>query len=571
MKLRPSSVSRRSVSRRSVSRRLPRLTMRVRMTALVGLAAALVLVPAAVFGPIWVEYALLNDVFDDEAALQSQNIEPLLDRMDQSDTALANPATQPSLASSSDSQSNPQAIAIVGLSASEALYMQAEARHILRALSELDRLGHLDDLLQITDSTRESGVPVVMSTGVVAAFSLRDPTVVTVIDSNPPYLPVITVFGLNDLVYKLGGFELLGVETQLSGFGSDIAAPQSFQQIAFASRNTDGTAFVVAADIGNVIRSIDRIQAIMWVVIPLAVLAVVLLAWLLTGRALRPVEQITEQVEEINAGTLGDRVPQPGTGDEIDRLATTMNTMLNRLEHNDTRLRQFVSDASHELRTPVAVLRSEAELALKQPQNASAGELATGVLGEAERLQRIVDDLLVLARHDENSSPRLNDAIDLDDIVLAEGARSRAVAVDMSGVSAGRVNANPETASRIVAHLLDNATHHAQEGVAVTLVTEARPSPDSTAGANSKANSKANDKVVLCVDDDGPGIGIADRQRIFERFTRLSEARSRNNGGAGLGLAVVKALVSELGGEVTVADSPLGGARFIVTLPHATP
>ena len=547
--------------RAAPARRLPRLTVRARMTVLVGLAAAVVLVPATVIGPDRVEQALLDDVFDEAAAGQAENIGPLLDLMRRSYTGGEITAEQFAQSDGSSPQEDLPEIEMSGLSADEILSMlMGEARFVREYLIELDRLGHLDGLLGITRSDRRSGVPVVMSNGVIAAFSVTEVAGARLIEPASVDYPVITVFGLNDLIYRTVGFEpaVLKDQSSLAGLGDQRF--RTAQRIAFVSRNLGGTDFVVAADISNVIRSVDRVRSIMWFATPFAVLAAALAAWMITGRALRPVERITEQVQQINAGTLGARVPHPGTGDEIDRLAATMNAMLDRLENSDTRLRQFVSDASHELRTPVAVLHSEAEVALQGPGDSPVADLAAGVLVEAERLQRIVDDLLVLARHDESRSPRPAEEIDLDDIVLEEAARSRAVPIDVSAVSAGRVTAAPDRADRIVAHLLDNAAHHARERAAVSLTT--RPAAGSASAAGREA--------VLSIDDDGPGIDEADRDRIFERFTRLSESRSRDTGGAGLGLAVVRALVTELGGRVTVEDSPLGGARFTVILP-ATP
>ncbi len=533
------------------------------MTVLVGLAAALVLIPAAAFGPNRVEQALIGDVFDDAAAGQAENIEFLLGLMRQPNAGGTSPAGQFARSDSSFPQSSSLEVEIDGFTADEASYIQDEARRILAALGDLDRLGHLDGLLRITRSNRQSGVPVVMSNGSLVAFSPEGHAVAERQEpgaGDSPVITVFTVFELTDLVNRAGGFQASAFKDKLSRADlSDDPIPTT-QPIAFASRNVGGTDFVVAADISNVIRSVDRIQSIMWFVTPFAVLAAALVAWMLTGRALRPVAQITKQVGEINSGTLGERVPRPGTGDEIDRLATTMNAMLGRLEHSDTRLRQFVSDASHELRTPVAVLHSEAEVALRKPADSPVADLAAGVLAEAQRLQRIVDDLLVLARHDESRNPLPSQAIDLDDIVLEEAARSRAVPIDVSAVSAARVTASPDRTGRIVAHLLDNAARHARERAAVSLTTRPALDPASTTGQ----------EAVLTVDDDGPGIDKADRDRIFERFTRLSEARSRDTGGAGLGLAVVKVLVTELSGQITVEDSPLGGARFTITLP-ATP
>jgi signal transduction histidine kinase len=259
---------------------------------------------------------------------------------------------------------------------------------------------------------------------------------------------------------------------------------------------------------------------------PLLVVVAAAATWFLTGRALSPVRRMTRQVGVISGGTLHERVAVPGTGDEIQELGSTMNAMLDRLEADDQRLRQFVSDASHELRSPVAVLRSEAEVALRADSAVETSELAEGVLGESLRLERIVADLLVLARGDEARTPTNTIAIDLDDVVLAEAARRRRVPVDVQSVSAGRVRGTREGCERVLVHLLDNAARHADTAVTVGLAT-------------------ADGTVTLTVDDDGPGIPETDRARIFERFTRLEAARTRDTGGAGLGLAVVAATVRQ--------------------------
>jgi signal transduction histidine kinase len=165
-------------------------------------------------------------------------------------------------------------------------------------------------------------------------------------------------------------------------------------------------------------------------------------------------------------------------------------------------------------------------------------------------MSALVDDLLSLARHDEALAPP-GGPVDLDDIVLTEARRPRRVTVDIGGVSAGQVRGRVDELTRVVAHLLDNAARHAASKVAVSL-------------------ESLGDHVVLSVDDDGPGVPSEHRDRVFERFVRLDEARERDRGGAGLGLAVVASVVSAGGGDVTVTDSELGGARFTIVFPAAT-
>jgi signal transduction histidine kinase len=272
--------------------------------------------------------------------------------------------------------------------------------------------------------------------------------------------------------------------------------------------------------------------------------------WFVAGRALRPVGAITDQVKEITSGTLSERVPEPKAADEVGVLARTMNTMLGRLENSDLRRRQFVSDASHEFRTPVAVLRSEAEVARRAPDSTSIDDLASVVLGESKRLEGLVEDLLSLARGDEARSLDATAAIDVDEIVLAEAERTRALAVDKRAVSAGRVIGHEDDMHRVIAHLLDNSARHGESTVAVGVET-------------------MSETVRIWVDDDGPGITEDERERIFGRFIRLDDARNRDVGGAGLGLAVVHETVARMKGTIEVLDSPLGGARFQIELPAA--
>jgi signal transduction histidine kinase len=270
-------------------------------------------------------------------------------------------------------------------------------------------------------------------------------------------------------------------------------------------------------------------------------------AWGVMGRALRPVEALRREVAAIAGDSLERRVPRPGGNDEIARLADTMNDMLARLEASARRQRRFVADASHELRSPLASARTQVEVALRHLGRADAEAVLRGVLAEHDRLDRLTDDLLRLARLEEGA-PRATAPVDLEEIVARETVRLAGVAVDDRRVLAGRVTGDHQQLTSVVRNLLDNAARHARQRVAVSL------GPDA-------------DRVHLLVDDDGPGVPHADRDRIFERFARLDQARDRSRGGNGLGLAIVRSVVVNHGGTVSVEDAPLGGARFRVTLP----
>ena len=314
------------------------------------------------------------------------------------------------------------------------------------------------------------------------------------------------------------------------------------------SMSSGQVTIAIATPLTDLQRSVDTLARSLWIGTPGLIVLVGLVAWVLIGRALRPVEAIRAQVDEITATTLDRRVPVPHTDDEVARLARTMNGMLDRLEAASARQRAFVSDASHELRSPVSTIRTELEVASADAAHADWPEMARRTLGETERLSRLVDDLLALARLDEAQGPPRRLPVDLDDLVLEEGARMHRVPVSTVGVSAGRVAGDERQLTQVVRNLVDNAQRHATSRVAVTL----RPDGDA---------------LSLIVDDDGPGVPEADRALIFDRFTRLDEARGRAAGGAGLGLAVVRRVVEQHGGTVTVTDSPLGGARFVVCLP----
>lgn len=320
--------------------------------------------------------------------------------------------------------------------------------------------------------------------------------------------------------------------------------------VSVASTNLDRVVTLTAtSSLQPVLAGVDALRGLLRFAIPLLVLVVGGMTWLVTGRSFRPVAAITNQVDRITGSRLDERVPVPNSRDEVAHLATTMNGMLDRLATSRQQQRQFISDASHELRSPVAASRATLEVALASPEATDWRATATTVLEEQQRLADLIDDLLLLTRIDEDG-PTSFEQVDLDDIVLAETSRPRRVPIDASMIGAARVHGDHRHLVRLVRNLIDNATRHATSDVAVWLTTE-------------------GDDIVLAVDDDGPGIPEPDRLRIFERFVRLSDARSRNDGGSGIGLALVRAVATAHGGTVTVGDADLGGARFEVCLPRS--
>lgn len=371
-------------------------------------------------------------------------------------------------------------------------------------------------------------VEVDLTTGRVAPVG---PTAL-VLDEKSRILPTYELFDIAE-------FFLLGDEpVEVDDFGV-VEVPLS-----------DSAVVVGAQGLDEVEASITALRGPLWLGAALLTLLTGLVAWALTGRALRPVSAIAHRVAEISGGSLHERIPEPESSDEIAELAQTMNGMLDRLESSDQRRRRFVSDASHELRSPVATIRSVTEVAARRPDRADWPEVADDVLAETQRLEDLVADLLQLARADEGRLVTEADEVDLDDVVLAEIGRPRSVPVDGAGVGAARVHGRVDELQRMVRHLVDNAARHAASQATVQLRSD-------------------GSQARLTVDDDGPGIAPADRALIFERFVRLDQARTRDRGGAGLGLSVAAAVAAAHGGSIEVGQSPSGGARFEVLVPLA--
>jgi signal transduction histidine kinase len=287
---------------------------------------------------------------------------------------------------------------------------------------------------------------------------------------------------------------------------------------------------------------------------PVVLFALALVVWLALGRALARLDRIRAEVDAIGHDQLDRRVADDGRRDEVGRLAATMNRMLSRVDESVQRQRRLVADVSHDLQGPLATQRLSLELALASPDAVGTDAvdsevLRHEVLGATGEMERLVDDLLVLAAADEGA-PAPTTAVDLEAVVLEEVARVRSgarVPVDTSGVSAGPVHANPTELRRVVRNLLDNAVTHAASRVDLRLgTTDAR--------------------VVLDVADDGPGVPVDERERVFERFHRGDPSRSRGSAGTGLGLAIARTLAERADGTLVLVDEG-PGACFRLSLP----
>jgi signal transduction histidine kinase len=295
---------------------------------------------------------------------------------------------------------------------------------------------------------------------------------------------------------------------------------------------------VVAQSLRPVIESSEAMtQTLQWGM-PALVLVVGLATFFFVGRSLRPVEAIRRRVATITAQELHSRVPVPAARDEVASLAETMNAMLDRLEASADAQRRFVADASHELRSPLATVQVGLDYLATITTPANGLQQLRRLQAETERLGKLVADLLLLARVDEHGLSLRHDDVDLDDLAYTERDRLHArhpELVVQARISPVRVRGDAARLERALRNLGDNAARHATSRVTLAVWADAE-------GAH------------LAVADDGPGIGSADRQRVFERFVRLDGSRTREDGGSGLGLPISKEIVVGHGGEISVAD-----------------
>ncbi|WP_420112365.1 HAMP domain-containing sensor histidine kinase [Pseudactinotalea sp.] len=336
-----------------------------------------------------------------------------------------------------------------------------------------------------------------------------------------------------------------------------LVAPEELPERLAAAAGDDGLLVVAAVPLGDVTATAGTLAWLLVGVVPVLVLGVGLAVWLVLGRALRPVEDLRVAAAEVAQTGGRGSLPVPATG-ELAALATTLNTMLDRLDAAAVaeraaassarsaadRQQAFVADAAHELRSPIASLRTALEVAERHPEAYPPEELVADLGADVTRIAALVEDLLLLAR--VGSRPRRTDVLDLAEIaarVAQEDGGAPQVEIEGEGIAVG----DGAAVGRVLRNLVANAKRHASGRVRVSV---------------------ADGEVT--VDDDGRGVPEADRERVFERFVRLEEARERDAGGSGLGLAIARELAREQGGDVALADSPWAGLRARLTLPTWT-
>jgi signal transduction histidine kinase len=321
--------------------------------------------------------------------------------------------------------------------------------------------------------------------------------------------------------------------------------------VADAGRAGDPVRVLVARSTADVAQGVHILRVTLLVAFPLLVVLLGVVAWRVVGAALRPVEALRAGAEEITGAARSDRLPVPDSGDEIHRLAVTLNDMLHRLDAARARQRAFVADAAHELRSPLTNMRTELEVAQRLADDTDWPALADDLLTDVHRLSRLVDDLLLLARADDAATralPAPAEPVELGELLGEVAARYPAVRYERPADPLPTTG-DRDALARVVANLLDNAVRHAEKRVVL-----------------SAAADGAYQRISVC--DDGPGIPAADRQRVFHRFTRLDDARARDAGGSGLGLAIVRELVRRHHGTVTLGDAE-PGLRADVRLPRS--
>ncbi len=409
----------------------------------------------------------------------------------------------------------------------------------------------------IQTTAREQAESIALSIGrgdanITLPVQSNEDSITQVVDASSGAVVAGSVAAPDEPVSKMRPAPGVFAHQSVEHFGTE--GQSDFLIVAYGAAGPNGNYVILIGDsLESVTNATVVLIALFGIAVPALIVFVGIVTWTVSGKALRPVQEIRTQVERIESTDLSQRVPEPEAQDEIGQLARTMNLMLARLEASTDKQRRFVADASHELRSPLAGIQARLEVDLAYPDGADWRTTGKDVLDETHRLARLVEDLLTLARLDENSRalPAFI-AVDLDEVVLAETAQLKALSintVDTSRVSGAQVRGNRDALRRVVRNLLDNADRHATSTVSIAL-------------------EENDSEIVLTITDDGPGIPLDKQAAIFERFTRLDEGRTRDAGGTGLGLAIVREIATAHGAVVTVANTP--GAAFTITFPVPT-
>jgi signal transduction histidine kinase len=332
-----------------------------------------------------------------------------------------------------------------------------------------------------------------------------------------------------------------------------IDAGERLAVAASNARDAKSSYHVLAAvplDIAD--RADSRLMRVLLLVFPGLLILSALVISSVVHRALRPVESIRKEVALISSSDLSRRVPVASGDDEISRLGETMNSMLSRLQRSVEQQRNFVADASHELRSPLASLRSQLEVSTEERPDPQWQATVDGMLIDHDRLERLIRDLLLLARLDTKDA-LVFEPFDIGYLVRQEMERRPRPANLERVVHAANsiISGDSDAIARVVRNLVDNAERHANSKVTVSV------------------EAIRNKTVTLTVENDGPSISPHDAERIFERFTRLDDARTSDSGGSGLGLAIVRDLVESHNGTIAVENTQ-SGVRFRITLPAPT-
>jgi signal transduction histidine kinase len=334
--------------------------------------------------------------------------------------------------------------------------------------------------------------------------------------------------------------------------GSRVGLDSPLRITAVPAGSADARRTVVVAQEFDTIEDSQRTLGLtLLATYPLLLAVLAFIAWRVIGAALRPVEALRSTAERISGAGQGTRLPVPASRDEVHALAVTLNSMLDRLEASRSRQRTFVADAAHELRSPLTSMRTQLEVAERRGEGTA---LVSDLQAEVNRMAALVEDLLVLARLDSDT-PRQQEPEPValhplvSDVVRRYASARVPVTADVGPDLL--VLGHRDELSRVLGNLVDNAVRHADTSVGV------------------RAERTGSDVDVI-VTDDGAGIPEADREKVFDRFTRLDEARGRDAGGSGLGLAIVQELVQRTGGSLVLEDAPGGGLVVHVVLPRST-